>query len=294
MRTGGAMTVFRQAVRQVAFDRLAGYFPDTEKRDIERSQLYRCLIEIGDDAVRSWTDGDEMDAAWRLAEAFDPILDLAESAGRDGPKLNFWQHTRVNLDQVKRGDAPDFNRFTLSGAVDGYLSQSARSASVDRTVVDMLVACEVYAFLDEAYGRKLGPSRIVRGNGPVGCFLWRLASLVLFGLPVLAILALRRFGWISGEWPFWIAGILAGLFVLESAWALIVFPFAWRRQIKNNARMGELAEAMNGVYCELEGSGPISARHIWERAQAASQSGVVWPSGLFAVLDDLTTRTGRF
>lgn len=53
-------------------------------------------------------------------------------------------------------------------------------------------------------------------------------------------------------------------------------------------------DAMLGLYAEMNSDGPISAKHIRETAQKAADKGVVWPGPLFALLDDVVARTGRF
>ena len=59
-------------------------------------------------------------------------------------------------------------------------------------------------------------------------------------------------------------------------------------------KAAKLLSEMNGVYCELAPSGPYSARHIEHRARSAADKGVVWPAPLFALLDDINNRGGRF
>lgn len=60
-----------------------------------------------------------------------------------------------------------------------------------------------------------------------------------------------------------------------------------------NTILGLLSQ-MNGVYVELRSDGPISGRHIEERARKAADAGGVWPAPLFGLLDDINRRDGRF
>lgn len=77
-------------------------------------------------------------------------------------------------------------------------------------------------------------------------------------------------------------------------WAFIQFPFAWRNLRRHDAKVAELLQAMNSVYSDLDSAGPISARHVWGQAKEATKIGVVWPAPLFALLDDIIARSGRF
>lgn len=91
----------------------------------------------------------------------------------------------------------------------------------------------------------------------------------------------------------WIAGILAGLFVLDLVIATITLPFAWRHQRKGKKQVRDLMVAMAHTYGELSGSGDVSTRRLREVAGKAADAGVVWPKPLFLILDDNIARLGR-
>jgi hypothetical protein len=121
-----------------------------------------------------------------------------------------------------------------------------------------------------------------------------LVNLVLFGgVAALALIAASN-GWISEIVVGWVVGACVLLFVLLSTISTIFMPFAWYAQAKARRNVRKLLLAMATTYNELKSDGPISAHHIRERANSAAQEGVVWPAPLFAVLDDIIARQGRF
>ena len=75
----------------------------------------------------------------------------------------------------------------------------------------------------------------------------------------------------------------------DEIWNVPNLPF-----LSVSRKAKHLMQSMLSVYSELRSNGFISAQHIRERAQETSKEGVIWPSTLFVVLDDIIARTGRF
>lgn len=275
----------RQLVRKWASDYCREWFQDQSTR-FEYSLAHRCWVQLGDAAIADGIDDEHV-----LADILHIVTGMREAADpqRKGD-ADFWRHDALASSPKH---IREMGRFELEAAVDQYLRFPARSSLVDRTLVDMLIALEFHAYKNEVYGDYAHIHGFAKGNGPIGFLGWRLASLLLFGIPAAILVYSVTAEWIDGEWPLVVAAVLAGLFFLESLWAVIVFPFAWRRQIVRNKKIVQLLTDMNGVYSEMSSSGPISARHIRERAQDVSVRGVVWPAPLFALLDDIIARTAR-
>jgi hypothetical protein len=84
------------------------------------------------------------------------------------------------------------------------------------------------------------------------------------------------------------------LAVLQFGVATIALPVVWVQQRKEKQRTLQLLSGMLGVYSDLKSDGAISAQHILERVKAMASLGVGWPAPLFAMLDDVLRRTGRF
>jgi hypothetical protein len=71
-------------------------------------------------------------------------------------------------------------------------------------------------------------------------------------------------------------------------WWPTLFRFSSGRKVRN------LLAIMDTLYYEQRSDGPISAYYTRERANDARKQGVIWPAPLFAVLDDIISRTGRY
>jgi hypothetical protein len=155
----------------------------------------------------------------------------------------------------------------------------------------MLIAGELFAFAQEVFGQRKAQWLIGGGPAPFmvgrGCAL--LVTALLGGLAYL----LHWLEVISEDVFVIVLLIDGGLLILETAWAVLRFPFACRAQSKHNTKTAQLLLDMNGVYCELNSTGPVSARHVRERAQAVSAAGAVWPGPLFVLLEDVIERGGR-
>jgi hypothetical protein len=67
-----------------------------------------------------------------------------------------------------------------------------------------------------------------------------------------------------------------------------------RLQSRARRKVISLMELMIGVYSELQPNGATSALRVRQRVEQAAAEGVVWPSTLFALLDDIIARSGRF
>src|SRR5262249_39107174 len=103
------------------------------------------------------------------------------------------------------------------------------------------------------------------------------------GVAALALLA-SSIEWVSESVAWWISGICIFLFLLLLS-----------KEAKARRRVAKLLSTMAAVYSELRSDGPISAQYIRDRAtNTATQEGVAWPAPLFALLDDIISRTGRF
>jgi hypothetical protein len=92
----------------------------------------------------------------------------------------------------------------------------------------------------------------------------------------------------------WIAGICASLFLLFATTSALALPYLWFNQAKARRKVRDLLLTMTTLYNEQRSEGPIGAYYVRERASDASRNGVVWPAPLFALLDDIVSRTGRY
>ena len=259
-----------------------------------RSSLYMRLVQsLGQDAIKQ----NPLSTTDEAERVFDPIEEFARHIYQTvvgysaEPKPNFWSHRTEILFDAKSGNPPPIRREDAEGVADVYLSTPYRSAVADRTVVDMLIAGELFAYAQEVFSQRKAQWLI--GGGPVPFIVGRGCALLLTALLGGFAYLLQWLSIISEDVFVIVLMIVGGLLILETGWAVLRFPFAWRSQSKHNEKTAQLVLDMNGVYCELNSSGPISARHIRERAQAVSASGAVWPGPLFVLLEDVIERGGR-
>ena len=92
-----------------------------------------------------------------------------------------------------------------------------------------------------------------------------------------------------------------GLAVAVACWIMISFlialfalPAACRQHRKEKQHVAELLGSMVDAYRELGSAGPISVGRVRSLVDKAASIGVVWPGPLFAMLDDIGARSGRF
>lgn len=209
-------------------------------------------------------------------------------------KWNFWKHEEQPLRLIKSGKVPHISRETLEEVASDYLKLPYRADLLERTIIDVLIAMELYAYGDEMVRN---PELIVRWlptRSPLhqrhallgylhGTFC---SAVVLLGLAYLGATFLPAA--IGG----WVAGILAGLFVLVLVVDTALLPWRWRHQHKKRRQVVDLIRLLNHTHGELSSGAVVSTRRLREVASKAADAGVVWPSPLFAMLDDNITRTG--
>ena len=217
---------------------------------------------------------------------------------KDKTTLDFWDNHGRPLDKIKANKVPYIDRSSLEGVVDDYLALPYRSRAMDRLLVGVLVAVEFYAYGDEMMNEKTfgfpARSPLKQSHVLLAYLRGLLINAVFFGgVAALALWAAAK-GWIGENSAGWTSGICVALFLLLGAISTVALPFSWYSQAKARRNVRNLLLAMNTIYSELRSDGPISAQHIRERVSSAAEEGVVWPAPLFALLDDIVARTGRF
>lgn len=279
---------------------------DDLKRAKTRPSLFRFLLnEITKSAkqVAVSRNVSEDDFAYDLlAEATGIVDDIRSALVKDifrgdlKASWNFWKHIQNPFYKIqKKEEIPYIERSSLELAAARYLNSPFRCVPIDRLLVDALMAAEIFAFGNEMwnpYFRWTSP--MTQTHALWSYIRGRVWNVVVLG----GIIAFA--GWlyskdiIGGTAFGWIAGVLFGLMVLFFALSTIFLPSVWWRQVKTKRKIVALMEDMIGVYIELQSDGAISAEHIRARAQRVAERGVKWPATLFALLDDVVRRTGRF
>ncbi len=202
-------------------------------------------------------------------------------------KSKDWKHEPGILNYTKNTGKRYFvDRNSVESACRVYLDMPIRLSKIDRILIDQLIAVELSSFADEMinpnpYGVK---SPLKQQHILISFIIGFIINAIFFiGLAV---------GAFALEWE--VVGIvILGIYVLITAVSVIALPFAWKKQSAARKLVTDLILSIDGVYREMGSSGPISARHIAEKAKKSSDLGVVWPAPLFAMLDDVLSRSGR-
>jgi hypothetical protein len=158
---------------------------------------------------------------------------------------------------------------------------------------------ELYAFGEEMFNEEtlgLFPARspLRQRHALLGYLRGQLASGSAFGGIAVLALGLSSGGLIGLSTAEWIVGVCGFLFLAFASVSTFALPFWWYAQAKARRQVRRLFSTMSTLYNEQKSDGPISAQYVRDRAEDASKQGVVWPAPLFALLDDILSRTGRF
>lgn len=204
--------------------------------------------------------------------------------GNEEPEFRIWRHVRQPILAGKKRLDPYIQIQQVQDATAAYLDLPYRVETLDRILVDMLVASEMYAFADEI-------QPLLKQKLPI-LLRWLLDNVVsLVGAGVVA-------GSIIWMWPestmaYWIAGIIFGVIFLMSAWSLVAYPFFYPRVRRHLQKTLGIIDAMLDAYAALGGE-PASVKHVQERINRATDAGAVWPAQLFVLIEDIKARTASF
>jgi hypothetical protein len=216
------------------------------------------------------------------------VLDAIKAGARreqDESRDELWSHR----DRLIHGDplSPEF--FFIAdelrfGSRD-YLSQSLKSPELDLVLLDALAACEAHEYWRYINAEK-GLPKDLRPIGPVGLFArtsaWVIGLLGMvwggfyFGLPK----------WLPIVTPVLVTvGVLLELIVL---WGSVGLASTERAKRKTNSH---LIKQMLDAYHSIPRDYPVSFRELRRIFQKTGDAGVSWPSAIFALLDDIESRS---
>ena len=266
---------------------------------------YKSMLNdlIDQSARRAAESGMHEDELWNDLDRVGEFLGEFASAFVSHEELTsrhtFWMHRPSPLTDITSKKVPAMNRDVLQESVGMYVSLPVRHQRVDRCLIDSLIALEMFAFGDEMLNEPAFPGLATRSplrrSHPLWAFIKGqfgnlVAACVLFAIALVPY----KMGWIA-ETGLTVTGlIVCGLLCILFAVGLLALPSFWRQQHIASKRVTEALESMVTVYAELSSSGPVSARHLRDRVSKAADKGVLWPSGLFVILDDVEARSGRF
>ena len=200
--------------------------------------------------------------------------------GSDKSSPNFWDNNASPLEKIRAKQVPYIDRSELECVVGDYLALPYRSQAMDRFLVRVLIAVELYAFGDEMFNEMtfgLFPARspLKQRHALLQYLRGQLVNGVLFGgIAALALWASSSglLGLSTAEWIMGGSGFLFLAFASVSTFAL---PFWWYAQAMARRRIRKLLATMSTLYNEQKSDGPISAQYVRDRAEDASKQGVV-------------------
>lgn len=161
--------------------------------------------------------------------------------GRPDVNWNFWRHDDKPHVRMKTQDFPYMSRESIEQDAYDYLDLPYRAPLLERTLVDILIALEMFAYGKEMLQKPPLGLRWLNQSPLTQKHVLRryigsrfLGALFLLG-PALLI---GSFGsaLIGETVTLWIVGILVGLFVLDLLVATIAVPFAWHQQRKSKGK----------------------------------------------------------
>lgn len=198
----------------------------------------------------------------QLREAYTAFLDATNNFKVEPEKQLHWYNRFRAVRLTKKLGEPEITQELLSNAAHRYLKGSLRVPLLDRGLLDAFIAQETFAYIDRAAGRGAFFTQFgCLGVMVVGSSLWT----ALYGDPA--------FDWARyGK----VLGAMLLVFLVVWAWPK-KGPYALYREMRD-------------TYQLLTGS-VVSVPELRRRVERARDRGVVWPADLYAVLDDVESRT---
>lgn len=203
--------------------------------------------------------------------------------------------------EAKNGKSLNIDKDAFEEAVGLYLNSELRASKVDRLVLMTLIDVEITHYLREIFETNpLVPVSQVDTYRRIGTpiltwFTLRLRRALYAALFATASIALLAFLSPSDlAIGIWISGILALLWFVDAMLGLFALPSAVSSYRLNRERFerlySKIPDTMLGLYYERWTDGPISIPRMRHRIEEAAEIGVVWPSAIWPLLDDLETR----
>lgn len=190
----------------------------------------------------------------------------------------------------------------LSAGVGRYVNGRFKSADIDRLLLQALTHVEIVAYIDEMIWKNVltGTSKLQDASPPsiLGA-VWRVSKLIflvwlisigIVALPLLVPVLSQDLMLLIG---FGIAGV--GTIALLYLGLLGVAGLMKERPHKRRLQQSilDMIDRMYRFYMEFRGAGPFSLSHFKKRVNDLADTGVVWPSGLFVLIEDMEERGVR-
>lgn len=187
----------------------------------------------------------------------------------------------------------------LSSGVGRYVQSRFKSPDIDRLLLQALTQVEIVAYIHEMTWKNIltGTSKLEDAAPPsIFRVIWNAFKFIFvvwivsvwimvlpLMIPALAQDLMLLIGLSLGG-----LGTLCLLFIgmLGITGAIKERP----RKRKLQQSITEMMHQMNCFYLEFRGDGPFSLSHFKRRVNELYEAGVVWPSGLFVLIEDMEGR----
>lgn len=190
----------------------------------------------------------------------------------------------------------------LSAGVGRYVKGRFKSPVIDRVLLQALAQAEIVAYVDEMMWKNIltGTSKLQDAAPPsVLMAVWNVSKLIflVWVISVLVAALPLLIPALSQDLMLLIGLSVAGLGTLALLFLGVLGVIG---VMKEKPRKRELQQSildmidrMNGFYLDFRGSGPFSLSHFKKRVNELADTGVVWPSGLFVLIEDMEERGVR-
>lgn len=233
------------------------------ENDDPRIARHRPIAELRSLMRQRVRNGESFDEVWddyqTTTAAYLNLLAATHQNMWDAEKLEPWFHRPTILPvKSKKRLEPYILVQPTEEAIAAYLEGKVRTDQLDRMFIDAAIASEMYAFMDEPIARTL-------------TFSW---WSYLANVAVVIFLL-----WVSeGAW--W--AVVISIFLITGP---VLIPLISKRA----KQPAKILRSMTDAYMTL--SGPTSSiREVRRALESARDNGVVWPSALWVLVEDIEGR----
>ncbi len=192
--------------------------------------------------------------------------------------------------------------FWLSEATSEYVKGRFKSASVENILLRALTQVEMVAYMHEMQSTNIltGKTKLDEARPPsFARALWNICKWILeLWLVCLAIaLAPLALPALPSETMLLTGLGLAAIGTLALLVLLIIVAVGISQITPNRKKQYDsildMIDRMNGFFLEFGHAGPFSTAQFRKRVNDLADAGVIWPSGLYVLLDDMEARGVR-
>lgn len=232
----------------------------------------------------------------------DARMKLSPERVRDKLALRVPHHVLHLTDYIKSNGKLGVPQDWLSNAAGEYVNNRFKSAEIDRVLLQALTQVEISAYIDEMMSKDVLTGKSVLDSfapPSISKAILNTSQRISLALLIGAILIIAPlFIQNSPADEMLLIGIgaagLGTIFALGSGIVSVTTAIR-ERPARKKAQMSILdtIDKMNAFYLEFKGQGPFSLARFKNRANDLANEGVVWPSGLFVLIEDMEERNIR-